>query len=188
MLALYCCIHIPPDDADCKELRPRDNPHSRDGVLAIVWDVQPMLEVKSFAEHLDMMVNQGLGIPACGCRTATKACWCVPAHRPDHEAHSKSNENEDGVTYWVVALVGVCHRQQRLFPVILDHNNAGSGGDRLMTPPLSSPTDGGTILRNASPGVMCLVRSGTSSAVPNRPNPHPIPGSPIRPKQCGGGV
>ena len=130
MIALYCCIHIPPDD-DETELRPRDNPHARDGVLAIVWDVKPMLEAKSFAEHLDMMVNQGLAYPRlwmshCHEGLLVRAVQTGETMKPT----SKSDENEDGVTYWDSSLwsefvIG----SSALFPVIPDHNNAGSGGD-----------------------------------------------------------
>ena len=62
MLCLYCCVHIPPADDDTT-LRPRDNPHARDGVLAIVWDLKPLLKAKDFAEHLDLMLNKGQAYP-----------------------------------------------------------------------------------------------------------------------------
>ena len=130
MLALYCCVHIEPEGDDT-DLRPRNNPHSRDGVLAIIWDVQPMLEAKDFGEHLDMMVNQGLAYPRLWMSHCHEGLLVRAVHTGETmKPTSKSGENEDGVTYWDSSLwsefvIG----SSALFPVIPDHNNAGSGGD-----------------------------------------------------------
>lgn len=129
-LALYTCVHIEPEGDDT-ELRPRDNPHSRDGCLAILWDLKPLLKAKDFGEHLHLMIEEGCGFPRLWLSHCHEGLLVKAVHTGEvMKPTSKSDENEDGVTYWDSSLwsefvIG----SSALFPVIPDHNNAGSAGD-----------------------------------------------------------